>query len=241
MKALLQAWLMLSNLHMCSVTQSIPIHTWAGARIGCQLDVHSFSLWCLASLFHKQTVHTIPAGSFLYHRVYLCVCVRACVYPVCSSSCVSNSSLSCRLMTELRERDSNMDRCLTPFSPDLEKNGQTLRAHTHTQKHKCTHTKSLSQFSHYFRGLSLCLEKGQGGARVIQGRGTASFTLYINPSSFPMATGPHTQHWDPRSPILPPHTCTRICTQRHKAKHAQCSLAGQVVTVVECVLGVVSF
>lgn len=134
-----------------------------------------------------------PSGQLFYTTECICVCVCACVYPVCSSSCVSNSSLSCRLMTELRERDSNMDRCLTPFSPDLEKNGQTL-THTRTQKRTCTHTKSLSQFPHYFWCLSLCLERGQGGARGMRGRGTASFTLYINPPSFPMATGPHTQH-----------------------------------------------
>lgn len=113
--------------------------------------------------YFTNTQYTQSQRAAFYTTECICVYVCVCVYPMCSSSCVSNSSLSCRLMTELRERDSNMDRCLTPFSPDLEKNGQTLQTHTHTQKHKCTHTKSLSQFSHYFHGLSLCLERGQGG------------------------------------------------------------------------------
>ncbi len=135
---------MLSILHMPSFTHThththIPIHTWAKTAIGCQLDVHCFSLVIFGNLAPQTDSTHNPCGQ-LAIPPSVCVCVGVCVYPASSSSCVSNSSLSCRLMTELRERDSNMDRCLTPFSPDLETTGQTPRTHTHTH----THTNALS-------------------------------------------------------------------------------------------------
>ena len=132
---------MLSKVHMRLLTQT-HTHTHTSNKrnqmpVGCS---HCFSLVIFGIIIPQTDSTHNPCGQLgIARSVYFCVCVCVCVYPACNCSCVSNSSLSCKLMTEFRERDSNMDRCLTPFSPDLETTGQT-----HTHKHTQTHTWTLS-------------------------------------------------------------------------------------------------
>lgn len=151
-----------------------------------------------ANLVPQTGLIHVPFGLLIASS--LCAC--ECVYPASSSSCVRNSSLSCGLMTELRERDSNMGRCLTPFSPDLETTGQTL----------CI---ILGFFTPGFA----CVSKGPGRARERETYRSNDRGKYPSPyisvlplsHPFPWQLDPTHNQWSPSQPLL---THTHMDTQR---------------------------
>lgn len=137
-----------------------------------------------------------------------------------------------------------MDRCLTPFSPDLETTGQTAHRNTHT--HKQTHTSIIT--ASFLVALLVQRSHRAKDIAVKKLGGTKSFTsLYIGPASFPLvpvATGPHTQTPDPELLTLPPHinTLSNAQTSCHTFKHTALeSKRGQVVTSAECAWGLLAF
>lgn len=180
-----------------------------------KLDIHHFSLVIFGNLGPQTDSAYRPLWTVFYSTECMWVCVHVCVYPASSSSCVSNSSLSCRLMTELKERDSNMDRCLTPFSPDLETTGQTSLKHTHTNTHTCI-APIFGSFSFVCKGDT---KRKTYRSKEVK-RGGTSFTLYIRPacfSLFPWQQDPTHNH----RTSYHQDSHDRICTHTHsnKVKH----------------------